>query len=84
MKRPDWNAGDAQDVNTHRSGKSRLPDMIMRPRLLSRPVKQRDIPLIPVPNAVTAEAIEEGRKIAKDPNVKGYRDMNDLRSALEL
>ena len=26
---------------------------------------------------------EEGRRIAKDPNVKGYNNMDDLRAALE-
>jgi len=35
-----------------------------------------------VPNAETIEAIEEGRRIAKDPNVKGYTDMNELWKAL--
>jgi DNA-damage-inducible protein J len=54
---------------------------------LRQTIRENGIPFelkLNVPNAVTAEAIEEGRKIAKDPNVKGYRDMNDLRSALEL
>ena len=35
------------------------------------------------PNAITVAAIEEGRRIAKDPNVKGYNNMDDLRAALE-
>ena len=35
-------------------------------------------------NKVTVEAIEEGRKIAKDPNVKGYHTVDELKKALEL
>ena len=34
-------------------------------------------------NKVTVEAIEEGRKIAKDPNAKGYHTVNELKKALE-
>lgn len=36
-----------------------------------------------VPNAETISAIEEGRRIANDPNVKGYDNMEDLIRALE-
>lgn len=35
------------------------------------------------PNAETVEAIEEGRRIAKDKSVKGYTDMESLIEALE-
>lgn len=35
-------------------------------------------------NKVTVEAIEEGRKIAKDPNAKGYHTVEELKKALEL
>lgn len=35
------------------------------------------------PNSVTLAAIEEGRRIAKDSKVKGYRDIGALREALE-
>ena len=35
-------------------------------------------------NKETIEAIEEGRKIAKDPNVKGYHSVGELKKALEL
>ena len=35
-------------------------------------------------NKETIEAIEEGRKIAKDPNAKGYHTVNELKKALEL
>ena len=32
----------------------------------------------------TIEAVEEGRMIARDPAVKGYSDMKELRKALEV
>lgn len=35
-------------------------------------------------NKETIEAIEEGRKIAKDSNVKGYHSVGELKKALEL
>lgn len=31
------------------------------------------------PNKTTAAAIEEGRRIASDPNIKGYTTMDDLK-----
>lgn len=34
-------------------------------------------------NKVTIAAIEEGRKIAKDPNAKGYHTVDELKKALE-
>ena len=34
-------------------------------------------------NKVTIAAIEEGRKIAKDPNVKGYHTVNEQKKALD-
>ena len=34
-------------------------------------------------NEVTAAAIEEGRRIASDSNVKGYSSMDALRAALD-
>lgn len=34
-------------------------------------------------NKVTVAAIEEGRKNAKDPNVKGYHTVDELKKALE-
>ena len=34
------------------------------------------------PNKITMKAIEEGRKIAKDDNVKGYNSIEDLRKEL--
>ena len=35
-------------------------------------------------NKATVAAIEEGRKIAKDSNVKGYHSVDELKKALEL
>lgn len=35
-------------------------------------------------NKATVAAIEEGRRIAKDPNAKGYYKVNELKKALEL
>ncbi len=37
-----------------------------------------------VPNDETIKAIEEGKKIAKDKNIKTYDNMDDLRKALEV
>ena len=35
-------------------------------------------------NKETIEAIEDGRKIAKNPNTKGYHLVDELKKALEL
>ena len=35
-------------------------------------------------NKATVAAIKEGRKIAKNPNAKGYHSMDKLKKALEL
>ena len=34
-------------------------------------------------NKVTIAAIEEGRKLAKDPNAKGYHTVDELKKALD-
>ena len=50
-------------------------------------IRENGIPFdlkLEVPNEVTAAAIEEGRRIASDPNVKGYTDISELKAALEL
>lgn len=50
-------------------------------------IRENGIPFdlkLEVPNEVTTAAIEEGRRIASDPDVKGYTDMNELKAALEL
>ena len=36
-----------------------------------------------VPNKATSDAIEEGRRIARDKSVPGYSNINDLKEALE-
>ena len=36
------------------------------------------------PNKTTKAAIEEGRRIAADPTVKGYHDIDELRAALDV
>lgn len=36
------------------------------------------------PNQTTIEAIEEGRRIARDPNVKGYHSIDELKAALDV
>lgn len=50
-------------------------------------IRENGIPFdlkLEVPDEVTAAAIEEGRRIASDPDVKGYTDMNELKAALNL
>ena len=36
------------------------------------------------PNQTTIKAIEEGRRIARDPNVKGYHSIDELKAALDV
>ena len=36
------------------------------------------------PNDVTVAAIEEGRKLAFDKDAKGYKSIDDLRTALDI
>ena len=50
-------------------------------------IRENGIPFdlkLEVPNEETAAAIEEGRRIASDPDVKGYTDISELKAALEL
>lgn len=50
-------------------------------------IRENGIPFdlkLEVPNEVTAAAIEEGRRIASAPDVKGYTDISELKAALEL
>ena len=37
-----------------------------------------------IPNETTAAAIAEGRALMQDKNAKGYTNMDDLRTALEV
>ena len=48
-------------------------------------VKRQEIPFritARIPNPDTMEAIEEGERIANDPNVPGYKDVESLFEAL--
>lgn len=50
-------------------------------------IRESGIPFdlkLDIPNDETKKAIEEGRMIAKDTNVKSYDNMDDLRKALEV
>lgn len=52
---------------------------------LKAAIRERGIPFrltLDVPNAETAAAIEEGRKIAYDKDVKGYTNIDELKAAL--
>ncbi len=49
-------------------------------------IREQGIPFslkLDVPNEITAAAIEEGRRIATDPTIKGYTSMEALKAALE-
>lgn len=37
-----------------------------------------------VPNEITARAIEDGRTLLHDKNAKGYKDIDELRTALDM
>ena len=50
-------------------------------------VREHGIPFelkLEVPNEITAEAIEEGRKLMADPSAPRYSSMDELREALEV
>lgn len=50
-------------------------------------IRENGIPFVlklDVPNELTAAAIEEGRLLASDPGVKGYTNIDELRTALEV
>ena len=54
---------------------------------LKASIREQGLPFslkLDVPNAVTAAAIEEGRRIAADPSVKGYTNMEALKAALDV
>ena len=53
---------------------------------LRQTIRSNGIPFelkLNMPNDVTMAAIEEGRRIARDSEIRGYTSMKDLRSALE-
>ena len=50
-------------------------------------IRENGIPFslkLEVLNDTTIAAIEEGRRIASDSHVKGYRNVGDLKAALDL
>ena len=54
---------------------------------LRQTVRDRRLPFTADLNAYgpeTIKAIEEGRRIARDPEAKGYSNIEDLRNALEV
>lgn len=53
---------------------------------LRQTIRSNGIPFelrLDVPNDATAAAIIEGRRLARDRSVKGYRTMEELRAALD-
>jgi len=54
---------------------------------LRQTIRENGIPFaltLNVPNAETLEAIEEGRRIARDKNVKGCKSIEELKKALDV
>ena len=54
---------------------------------LRQTIRENGIPFelkLSVPNETTAAAIEEGRRIAHNPNVKGYKSIDELKAALDV
>lgn len=54
---------------------------------LRQTIRENGIPFelkLNVPNDVTASAIEEGRKLAYDKNTAGYKNMEELKKALDV
>lgn len=53
---------------------------------LRQTIRENGIPFslkLNSPNEITMAAIAEGRRIATDPNIKGYKSLNELREALD-
>lgn len=54
---------------------------------LRQAVRENGIPFelkLNIPNEITEKAIIEGRELALDKSKKGYTDMSELRTALEI
>ncbi len=54
---------------------------------LRQAIRQGGLPFevkIDVPNEVTAAAINEGRALMQEKNARGYKNMTDLRAALDV
>ena len=53
---------------------------------LRQTIRENGIPFelkLSIPNEETAAAIEEGRKLAYDKSVKGYKSMEELKAEVE-
>lgn len=53
---------------------------------LRQTIRENGIPFslkLNTPNEITMASIAEGRRIAVDPDVKGYRSLDDLRETLD-
>ena len=57
--------------------------MNKKDKRVSHDNKKKTKTKIEVPNKETLEAIEEGRRMALDPNVPSYDNIEDLRKAVE-
>ena len=54
---------------------------------LRQTIRENGMPFelkLSVPNETTAAAIKEGRRIAHDPIVKGYKSIDELKAALDV
>ena len=54
---------------------------------LRQTIRENGIPFslkLDVPNDITVAAIKEGRKLAYDESAKGYTNMDDLKTALDI
>ncbi len=58
--------------------------MNKKDKRVSHDNKKKTKTKIEVPNKETLEAIEEGRRMALDPNVPSYDNIEDLRKALDV
>ena len=50
-------------------------------------IRENGIPFslkLDIPNETTTAAIEEGKRIASDRNIKGYDSMDDLKASLDV
>ncbi len=53
---------------------------------LKQTIRENGIPFslkLNTPNEITMAAVAEGRRIAADPDIKGYKSLDDLKEALD-
>lgn len=56
-------------------------------KFLRASIRENGIPVdlkLSTPNSETVKAIEEGRRVALDKNIKAYDNIEDLRKELEV